>query len=327
MKILIIGGTRFIGRHLVNSARARGHEVTLFNRGQTNPHLFRKVETIHGDRERDLVRLTGHWEAAIDTCGYVPRLVKIAAEALKDKVERYVFISSVAVYADLGKMGLRESDAVATLEDESVEEVTDETYGPLKALCEKAAQDVFGINSLIIRPGVVVGPHDPTDRFTYWVWRIARGGNVLVPDRPDAPTQIIDVRDLSDFIVTLIEQDISGLFHVSGETVSLETVFQTCKTVSGSDARFQWAPSDFLQAHNVSPWSDMPLWFPDSGKYAAFAHADISKALRAGLKLSSLNETVKDTLEWVAGLPVDYQMKAGLTLDRERELLELLNVQ
>jgi 2'-hydroxyisoflavone reductase len=335
MKILIIGGTRFLGRHLVNSARARGHEITLFNRGQTNPDLFRKVEKIRGDRERDLDQLSGaalsvskgRWEAVIDTCGYVPRVVKMSAEALKEKVERYVYISSTAAYADFGKVGIRESDPVATMEDDTVEEVTQDNYGALKALCEKAAQDVFGINSLIIRPGLVVGPHDPTDRFTYWVRRIARGGDVLAPDRPDAPTQIIDVRDLSDFIITLIEQDVSGVFHVTGETVSLETVFQTCKMVSGSDARFKWAPLDFLQQHNVSPWSDMPIWLPDSGIYAGFAYADISKALNAGLKLSSLNETVKDTLAWASELPADYQMKAGLEPEREQALLELLNVQ
>jgi 2'-hydroxyisoflavone reductase len=197
----------------------------------------------------------------------------------------------------------------------------------LKALCEKTAQEVFGVNSLIIRPGVVVGPHDPTDRFTYWVRRIARGGDVLAPDRPDTPTQIIDVRDLADFMIALIEQDVSGVFHVTGETVSLETVFQTCKMVSGSDARFKWAPFAFLQQHNVSPWTDMPIWLPESGIYAGFAYADISKAVNAGLRLTSLNETVRDTLEWASGLPPNYKMKAGLTPEREQELLELLNAQ
>jgi 2'-hydroxyisoflavone reductase len=328
MKILILGGTRFIGRHLVNSARVRRHEVTLFNRGQTNSDLFRKVKKIRGDREKDLDQLSGEWDAVIDTCGYVPRVVRMSAEALKNKVERYVYISSISVYADTSKVGIRESHPVRKLADESIEEITDETYGPLKALCEQTVQDVMGINSLIVRPGLVVGPHDPTDRFTYWVQRIARGGDVLVPDRPDAPTQIIDVRDIADFIIQLIEQDVSGVFHATGETVSLETVFQTCALVSGSDAHFKWAPVEFLVQNNVSPWSDMPIWLPDSGEYAGFAYADISKAVNAGLKLSSLNETVKDTLSWVTELPADHEMKAGLKPEREKELLELLkNVQ
>jgi 2'-hydroxyisoflavone reductase len=327
MKILIIGGTRFLGRHLVNSARVRRHEVTLFNRGQTNPDLFQKVKKIRGDREKDLDQLSGRWDAVIDTCGYVPRLVRMSAEGLKGKVGQYVYISSVAAYADFSKVGIRESYPVSTMKDETVEEITLDTYGPLKALCEKAAQDVFGINSLIIRPGLVVGPHDPTDRFTYWVSRIARGGDVLAPDRPDAPTQIIDARDLADFIIQLIEQDISGLFHATGETVSLETVFQTCKMVGGSDANFKWASVDFLNQNKVAPWTDMPIWLPDVGEYAGFARVDMSKAVSAGLKLSSLNETVKDTLEWALGLPDDYKMKAGLKPEREKELLDLLNVQ
>lgn len=325
MKILILGGTQFVGRHLVNAARARGHDVTLFNRGQTNPDLFRKVKKIKGDRERDLNQLSDKWDAVIDTCGYLPRVVQLSADALKEKVERYVFISSVSVYADFSKAGLRESAPLAVMNDESMEEITRDTYGPLKALCEKVVQDAFGVNSLIIRPGLVVGPHDPTDRFTYWVRRIARGGTVLAPDRPDAPTQIIDARDLADFMITLIEQDVSGTFHVAGETTALETVFQTCALVSGSDAHFKWAPHAFLQQHHVAPWTDMPIWLPDTGQYAGFARVDISKALNAGLKLSPLNSTVKDTLEWSRGLPADYTMKAGLSEEREKELLNLLN--
>lgn len=324
MKILVLGGARFLGRHLVNSARVRRHELTLFNRGQTNPALFQKIKKIRGDREKDLDQLSGQWDAVIDTCGYVPRVVKMSAEALKDKVGRYVFISSISVYADLSKNGIRESHTVGTLEDETVEEITDETYGPLKALCEQTVQDVFGISSSIIRPGLIVGPHDPTDRFTYWVSRIARGGEVLAPDRPDAPTQIIDVRDLADFIIQLIEQDVSGVFHATGETVSLETVFQTCKMVSGSDANFKWASVDFLHQHKVAPWSDMPVWLPDTGQYAGFAHVDVSKAVNAGLTCTPLAETIKDILAWSSELPADYEMKAGLSDARERELLDLL---
>jgi 2'-hydroxyisoflavone reductase len=328
MKILIIGGTRFLGRHLVNSARARGHEVTLFNRGQTNPNLFGQVEKIQGDREKDLDQLSSrNWDAVIDTCGYFPRIVRMAAEALRDKVESYVFISSLSVYSDFSKIGINEGDPVGKMEDETNEENAAETYGPRKALCEKAVQDVFGISSLIIRPGLIVGPHDPTDRFTYWPVRVARGGDVLAPDRPDVLTQIIDVRDLADFIIELIAQNTSGVFNATGpgRQLTFGTLLDTCKLVCASDAKFKWAPLDFLNQNNVAPWSDMPAWLPDNGEDAGFARVDISKALNAGLKFLSLEQTVRDTLEWAKSRPQDHEWRAGLKAEREKELLELLS--
>ncbi len=326
MKILIIGGTRFVGRHLVNAARARGHEVTLFNRGQSNPNLFGQVEKIRGDRERDLDQLTGTWDAVIDTCGYFPRIVRLSAEALRDKVERYVFISSISVYSDFSKIGINESDPVGKIEDESVEDVGGGAYGPLKALCEKTVQDVFGIDSLIIRPGLIVGPHDPTDRFTYWPVRVARGGDVLAPDRPDVLTQFIDVRDLADFIIGLITQNVSGVFNVTGPNhpLTFGTLLDTCKLVSTSDAKFKWASPEFLEKNNVAAWSDMPAWLPDNGEDAGFARVDISKAVRAGLKFLSLEQTVRDTLKWASERPENHEWKAGLNSEREKELLDLM---
>lgn len=322
MKILIIGGTRFVGRHLVNAARARGHEVTLFNRGQSNPNLFGQVEKIRGDRERDLDQLTGTWDAVIDTCGYFPRIVRMSAEALKDNVGQYVFISSISVYSDFAKIGINESDPVGKIEDETMEEITGESYGPLKALCEKTVQDVFGVRSLIIRPGLIVGPHDPTDRFTYWPARIARGGDVLVPDRPEALTQIIDVRDLSNFIIHLIEQNVSGVFNVTGEPLPLGDFFEICKQVSGSDANFKWASPEFLAENKVAPWSDMPAWLPDTGEDAGFARVNVSKAINAGLVISPIVETVKATLAWASERPADREWKASLVEARELELLK-----
>jgi 2'-hydroxyisoflavone reductase len=329
MKILIIGGTRFLGRHLVNSARARGHEVTLFNRGKTNPDLFRKVKKIHGDREKDLNQLEGTWDAVIDTCGYVPRVVKLSANMLKLKTEKYVFISSISVYANFAKIGINEGDAVAKLENENVEEITGETYGALKALCENVVQDVYGINSLIIRPGLIVGPHDPTDRFTYWVKRVAQGGEILAPDRPEVLTQLIDVRDLADFILTLIENDVSGVFNATGPDTPLSfgLLLDTCKLVSGSDAKFKWANLDFIVQNNIAPWSDLPAYLPDVGEDVGFSKVDISKAINAGLKFSAISNTVKDTLTWINELPSDYEIKSGLSKEREKELLEKLNVQ
>lgn len=326
MKILIIGGTRFLGRHLADAALAHGHAVTLFNRGQTNPGLFSEVEQVRGDREKDLGNLTAEWDAVIDTCGYVPRIVRLSAGALKDKVRSYVFISSISVYSDFSKIGINEDDPVGRLEDETVEEITGGSYGPLKVLCEKAVQDVFGSNALIIRPGLIVGPHDPTDRFTYWPVRVARGGNVLAPDRPDVQTQVIDVRDLANFIIELVGQNAGGVFNATGHPLAMGTLLDTCKQVSASDAKVCWAPVDFLERHQVAPWSDMPAWLPDTGEDAGFAQVDISRALNAGLKFQPLETTVRDTLQWAASRPTDHSWKAGLSAEREKQLLELLNV-
>ena len=329
MKILIIGGTRFLGRHLVNSARARGHDVTLFNRGQTNPNLFGQVDKIQGDREKDLVQLSGQWDAVIDTCGYFPRIVRMSAAALKGKVEQYVFISSISAYADFKKIGINESDPVGKIEDETMEEITGESYGPLKALCEKAVQDVFRMDSLIIRPGLIVGPHDPTDRFTYWPVRVARGGTILAPEKPDVPIQIIDVRDLSDFIIELIQQNVSGVFNATGpdHELTLGAMLDTCKLVSASDAKIKWASVEFLNQNQVAPWSDMPVWVPDAPEDAGFSRVDISKAIRAGLKFMPLETTIHDTLEWEKSRPSDHEWRAGLKPEREKELLRLLDVQ
>ncbi len=325
MKILLIGGTRFLGRHLVTSARARGHEITLFNRGKTNPDLFSRVKTIRGDREKDLDQLSGQWDAVIDTCGYVPRVVKLSAEALKERVQQYVFISSISVYSDFSKIGINESSDLGTLSDESVEEITGETYGPLKVLCEKAVQEVFGARALIVRPGLIVGPHDSTDRFTYWPVRINQGGDILTPERPDVLTQFIDARDLADFTIRLIEQNVSGVFNATGNPITLNTLFETCKRVSKSNATFKWAPVDFLAKHNVSPWIDMPVWVPDSSEDAGFSRVDISKALSAGLKFTDLSETIRDTLKWEFERPENHEWKAGLKPEREKELITLLN--
>src|SRR6266540_2712148 len=255
MRILIIGGTHFLGRHLVEAALARRHEVTLFNRGKSNPDLFPQLETILGDREKDADRLRGRrWDTVIDVAGYVPRIVRLSAEVLEPNVSRYVFISSLSVYADFRK-----------IEGESVEEITGETYGPLKALCEKAVREIYGERALIVRPGLMVGPHDPTDRFTYWPVRVARGGDVLAPQNPEATTQIIDVRDLSDFTLKLIEENASGVYNATGPDyeLTLGRLLEVSKQVSSSDANFKWASVEFLNQNNIAPWSDMPAWVPD----------------------------------------------------------------
>ena len=331
MNILILGGTKFLGRHLVTAALARGHEVSLFNRGKTNPNLFPQVETILGDREHDLAKLTSvgrGWDAVVDVAGYLPRIVRLSATGVERSVGRYVFISSISAYDEsvFAKIGSDESDAVATLKDESTEEITGETYGGLKALCEKTVQGVYGERALIVRPGLIVGSHDPTDRFTYWPMRVARGGDVLAPEKASYVTQVIDVRDLATFTVQLIEANASGIYNATGPDyeLTLGALFETCQQVSGSDARVQWASAEFLKANNVAEWSDMPVWIPDTPENAGFSRMSVAKAIAAGLKFRPLHETVRDTIAWATTRPADYEWKAGLKPEREAELLALL---
>jgi 2'-hydroxyisoflavone reductase len=290
--------------------------------------LFPDIETILGDREKDLAELLGHeWDAVIDTCGYVPRLVHLSASALEGSVARYVFISSISVYASFSKIGIDESDPVGKIEDETVEEITGETYGPLKALCEQSVQAIFGDRrTLTIRPGLIVGPYDPTDRFTYWPVRVARGGDVLAPEGPNAPIQIIDARDLSEFIIKLIEEHRPGIFNATGPDYELTmgALLEICKQVSNSDANFRWAPVEFLSRYEVEPWSEMPVWIPNAGQDAGFSRIDISRAIEAGLKFRALEETVRDTLEWANTRPSDREWRAGLSAEREANVLAAL---
>jgi 2'-hydroxyisoflavone reductase len=328
MRILIIGGTRFLGRHLVEAALARSHEVTLFNRGKSNPDLFPQLETILGDREHDVGKLKDRiWDAVIDVAGYFPRIVRLSAEVLEPNVSRYVFISSISVYASFRKVGINESDPVGKLEDETVEEITGESYGPLKALCEKVVQDIYGERALIVRPGLIVGPHDPTDRFTYWPVRVARGGDVLAPEKPEAAIQVIDVRDLADFILSLIQDNASGTYNATGPDYELTIgkLLEVSKQVSSSDARFKWASVEFLNQNKVEAWSDMPTWVPDDEEGAGFSRVDVSRAIAAGLRFRRLEETIRDTLEWAQTRPAGHEWRAGITAEREAQVLAALN--
>ena len=328
MRILILGGTRFLGRHLVEAALARGHDVTLFNRGRSAPDLFPGVEQLRGDRDGDLAALEGgRWDAAIDTSGYVPRIVRASAELLADRVGHYTFISSISVYKDFERPGIDEDYPVGTLQDESVEQITGETYGPLKALCEHAVERALPGRTLVIRPGLIVGPHDPTDRFTYWPHRVAQGGEVLAPTGPHLPLQLIDVRDLAEWNVRLLElsgAERTGVFNATGpaEPLGLGEVLDACRAESGSDATITWADEPFLLERGVRFWQDLPAVVPESDpKLAAMRQVDVSKAVRAGLTFRSIRETVRDTLEWDRTRANDAPLKAGLTREREAELL------
>jgi 2'-hydroxyisoflavone reductase len=328
MNILIIGGTKFLGRQLVEAALARGHTVTLFNRGKTNPGLFPQVETVLGDREHDIAKLAGReWDAVIDVAGYIPRIVRLSATGLEGSVSRYVFISSISAYAEevFKKIGVDEYDPVGIWKDE-MDETSPESYGARKAVCEKTVRDLYGNRALIIRPGLIVGPHDPTDRFTYWPVRVARGGEVLTPERPSVPAQIIDVRDLAEFVIKMIEANASGIYNATGPDYELTfgTMLETCKRVSGSDASFRWASAEFLKAHNIVEWSDMPVWVPDNEENRGFSRVDVSKAIQAGLTFRALEETVRDTLAWAKMRPADHEWRAGMTQEKEDEALAAL---
>ncbi|MEK7324009.1 MAG: NAD-dependent epimerase/dehydratase family protein [Chloroflexota bacterium] len=320
MKLLILGGTVFLGRHTVEVALARGHEVTLFNRGQRDPELFPDVEKLLGDRNGDLSALRWRkWDAVVDTCGYVPRIVRASAELLAQAVERYVFISSISVYHELDKApGLDEDSPVGKLEDETVEEITGETYGPLKALCEQAAEQALPGRALNIRPGLIVGPHDPTDRFTYWPVRVAQGGGVLAPDGPNWHTQVIDVRDLAEWTIRMVEAKTTGVFNATGPDYPLTfgKVLDECKAVSGSDARFVWVDGKFLLDAGVQPWSELPLWLGGGDMTVS-----VNKAIAAGLTFRPLADTIRDTLAWDATRPSDREPRAGMKKEREEELL------
>jgi 2'-hydroxyisoflavone reductase len=240
-----------------------------------------------------------------------------------------VFISSISAYDDaiLTKIGIDESDTVGKLKDETVEEITGETYGPLKALCEKTVLDLYGKRGLVVRPGLIVGPNDPTDRFTYWPVRVARGGDVLAPEKPEVPVQIIDVRDLSDFIIKLVEDEASGIYNATGPDyeLTLGAMLETCKQVSGSDANVHWASVEFLEQNKVAPWSDMPVWVPDNEENQGFSRMNISNGIKAGMTFRPLEDTVRDTLAWANTRPADHEWRAGLKSEREQELLHLLN--
>ncbi len=328
MRLLVLGGTVFLGRAVVEAALADGHEITIFTRGRTNPELFPEVEKLLGDRDGALGPLAdGAWDAVIDTSGFVPRIVRQSAELLHG-ARRYVFVSSVSVYADF-RTPPDETSAVAELADPASEEVMRD-YGALKAACEQVVEEIYGVDrAVIVRPGLIVGPHDPTGRFTYWPRRIAEGGRVLAPGRPDAPVQVIDVRDLGEWLVTLADRGPSGVFNAVGpaEPLTFGGLLDACRAATGSDAAPVWVDDEPLLAAGVEPWTELPLWLP-SGDDSGMAQTSHARAIAAGLRFRPLEETILATLEWdasVGGEPprqADGRYRAQtLTRERERELL------
>jgi 2'-hydroxyisoflavone reductase len=258
----------------------------------------------------------------IDTCGYFPRIVRESAGDLANQVGQYIFISSISVYADFSQPGINESSPVGQITNPDIEEITNESYGPLKALCEQAVESELPGRALIIRPGLIVGPFDPTDRFTYWLVRVAQGGNVLAPDSPDWCTQFIDARDLAAWIIHLIETRQTGIFNATGpaEALTFGKLLQVCNEIADVQSIVTWVPTEYLLTRGIEPWSEIPLWLPGE-ENAGADQVDIQKALAAGLSFRSLDETVGETLAWAASRPTSYQLRAGIDREKEANLL------
>ena len=317
----------------MEAARAKGHKLTLFNRGKTNPERFAgaqfdDIEQLHGDRKSDLRALEGRrkWDAVLDTSAYIPADVTRSAKLLADKVGQYLMVSTISVYARMDKPNQDETAPLATLADPNVTEVTGETYGGLKALSEKAAEREMPGRVTIVRPGLIVGPGDNTDRFTYWPARADRGGEILAPGSAGDPTQFIDVRDLAAFLLHLLDQKAFGTFNADAPAgkITMGELLASSQRAALKPSTVTWVPAAFLDQQNVSPWQDMPVWIPPEGEYAGFGRVSSAKAQAAGLAYRPLDATTADTLAYWRALPPDRRAnpKAGLSIVREAEVLQ-----
>jgi nucleoside-diphosphate-sugar epimerase len=332
MRLLVLGGTLFLGRHVVEAALDRGHQVTIFTRGRTNPGAFPEVEQLLGDRDGDLGTLEGReWDAVIDPSGYVPRVVRMSAELLAEAVGHYTLVSSISAYRDFDERGFDETYPTGKLPDDHGEDV-DGFYGQLKAASEVVVREVYEDRCAVVRSGLIVGRYDWTNRFGWWVRRVAEGGDVLVPDAERWPVQIVHGRDLTDWMLGLAERGVAGTFNATGpETpLAMERVLETARDVSGSDARFVRVGEDFLLEQGLEPFDDVSLWLALDANpgFAGFFEADVSRAVAAGLRFRPLAGTVADALAWERerrGSPEkDWgpsALAAGLDPARETDLL------
>jgi 2'-hydroxyisoflavone reductase len=340
LNILILGGTGFTGPFQVQYALNRGHRVTVFNRGKTHPgELAKEAEQLIGDRNGQLDALKGRkWDVCIDIPTTLPVWVRDAAQILKGNVDRYVFISTISVFSDVSKPNMDENGPLAEYKGADALAETQATlganmglYGPLKALSEKEAEKWFPGKALIIRPGLIVGPGDPSDRFTYWPVRIEKGGEVLAPGTPNDPVQFIDARDLAEWVIRMVEQGTVGTFNATGPNYKLTmgNMFGEIKGASKSNATFTWADADFLRAQKVRAWSDMPTWVPPRGDSIGFSQINTQKAISKGLTFRSIGDTTQATLEWFHKQPAERQakLKAGLTAERETAVLAAWHAQ
>lgn len=321
-RLLILGGTGFIGPHMVRHALAQGHEVTLFNRGRTNPGLFPGVETLIGDRDGGLDALRGReWDWVIDNSGYVPRLVRDSANLLRDAAGQYLFTSTGSVY-DFDQDELREDATLLEVTDPESEDVG-RYYGPLKVMCEEAVREIYGDRGTIARLHVVAGPGDPTDRFTYWPARIHHGGEVIAPGDPDNPVQFIDVRDLAEFSMHLLEQGTGGTFNVAGPTLDetrMDEFLYGIRAITTSRVSFTWVDEDFLASHE--PPARFPLWYSHNGPARALAKVRSHRGVEAGLRFRPLAVTARDTLDWFLGESEERRTRLRLNLERDAGILD-----
>ncbi len=327
LRILILGGTRFIGPHQVKYAIDRGHEISIFTRGQTEPpfyhEYFERVEHLIGDRTSDLSALEGReWDAVIDNSASYPSWVASTAELLRDQVDRYLFVSSISAYADFATVGIDEDYHVGQLSADEAED--DGAYGPRKARCEAYAREAFGENAIIVRPGLIVGPGDNTDRWTYWPVRVDRGGEVLAPNTPADPVQNVDARDLSEWIVRLVETPgHGGTYNATGEVQEFGDMLEEIRGALGADATFTWVSTEFMQEQEVAPWMHMTNWTPPEGQTVGMNQVSVAAAMQAGLTFRPLADTARDTVEWWNSLPEERRAepRAGLPADKEAEVL------
>jgi 2'-hydroxyisoflavone reductase len=335
LRILILGGTGFTGPFQIQYVLSRGHKITTFNRGKTHPgELPKEVEQLVGDRNGQLDALKNRqWDVVIDNPTSVPVWVRDAAQILKGNVDRYVFISTISVYADTSKPGVTEDAPLAKYTGADAMKETRESliasnfalYGPLKALSEAEAEKWFPKKTLVIRPGLIVGPRDETDRFTYWPVRIDHGGEVLAPGDPADPVQFIDGRDLAEWTIRMVEKGETGIYNATGPAtkIGIGEMLRTIKTANASKADLTWVNADFLEAQKVAPWSDMPVWIPPRGEEAGAAQISNQRAVAKGLTFRPLAGTARDTLAWFKSQPAERQAKlrAGITAEREKEVL------
>jgi 2'-hydroxyisoflavone reductase len=326
LRILILGGTGFIGPHMVRYALRRGHTLTLFNRGRTNTHLFPDVEKLVGDRSNDIESLRGYtWDAVIDNSSSDPRWTRDSAQLLRDAAGLYAFTSTRSVFSDFSAIGMNEAGPVYDVELPQTDDADGLGYGQRKVLCEKETERAFPGRALIVRPPLIVGPGDRTDRFTYWPARIHRGGEVLAPGDGSDPVGFIDVRDLAEFYIRLVELNTTGVFNAfgPGAPLSFAEMVYGIRAVTSTPVSFTWVETDFLLERQVRPYSHMPVWMPARGDRLGFNRFDLSKALTAGLTYRPLAVTARDTLEYQLGRPQEEQlnMRNGLPAERESELL------
>ncbi len=317
LKILILGGTHFLGIHLTEELVNRGHEVTLFNRGTRSIDF--PVQQLQGDRDGNLTALQGHtWDAVIDTSGHLPRIVEQSAKMLSKATNHYTFLSTIGVYDNFKISDIDEHYFLARIADPTTEKITEKNYGALKALCEAKVQQYFPNRSLIVRSGLLVGPYDPTDRFTYWVRRIARGGAILAPAHQQA--QFIDARDLAKWIATMIEGQVTGIYNATAPSYDLGHILQECQNVIDRHDLIVWVDEEFLIEQGIQDWVELPLWLSKRRCMPGFSKISFQKALRSGLHIRPLRETIASILEWDT-LRGGLQLQAGLDEQKEAKLL------